>query len=126
MTEKVLDPQKIIHTLSQLHKRIYERFPKSGLSNICLTLEEIAVNAAEKTAWIAKPIWWLRVLVILGCVIFLSTAGVITYLVFQPFFDKGLLRDILVNVETEINFMILIGGATVFLWTLENLSLIHI
>ena len=120
MAHKVLDPQKIIQTVSLLHKRICERFPESGLADICLTLEGISVNAAEKAIWIARPILWLRALVILGCILFLGTAAVITYLAFQPFFDKGVLNDILLNVETEINFMILIGGATVFIWTLEN------
>ena len=120
MTKQVLDPTKVIQTLSQLHKRISERFPKSGLSKVCLDLQEIAVNAAEKTLWIARPIWWLRGLVICGVLLFLVTAGAITYLLFQPLFDKGMLKDIASNAEIEINFMILIGGATVFLWTLEN------
>ncbi len=120
MTLKVLDPQKIVDTISLLHVRIGERFPNSDLGLVCKTLEEIAENAAKKSAWIAKPIWWLRTLVVLGCVLFLGTAVGITYLAFKPFFDGSQFADILSNVETEINFMILIGGATFFLWTLES------
>ena len=120
MNIKVLEAQEIIKTISVLHDRICERFSKSSISQICKTLEAIAAHAAEKEAWIAKPIWWLRGLVIAGCSVFVGLAGIVTYLVFQPFFDAGALNNIVSNVETEINFMILIGGATLFLWTLEN------
>lgn len=120
MNRKVLDPQKIVETISRLKDRVAERFPESGLSQICETLREIAENAAAKAIWIEKPIWWLRALVVLGCVIFLSTALLITYFVFQPLVNGGEIENVLATVESESNFLILIGGATLFLWTLES------
>lgn len=120
MNKKVLDAQEVINTISVLHDRISERFSNSGLSNICKILEGIATRAAEKEAWIAKPIWWLRGLVTAGCSVFVALAIIVTYLLFKPFFDAGALKNVITNVETEINFMILIGGGTLFLWTLEN------
>ena len=120
MERKVLNAQKIVSTISVLHDRICERFSESGLSKICQTLEEIAQRAVEKEAWISKPIFWLRGLVVAGCSLFMASALAVTYLVFEPLIKKGAFKNILANVETEIDFMILIGGATFFLWTLEN------
>ncbi|MEM9412477.1 MAG: hypothetical protein AAGA30_15290 [Planctomycetota bacterium] len=120
MTKKVLDSEKIVSTISRLQSRIEERFPKSGLSQVAETLEQIAVNARSTSTWIEKPVWWLRLFVWLGCLLFLVTAVCLTYLAFQPLFHGGQMKDLLSNVETEINFMILIGGATLFTWTLES------
>ena len=120
MDKKVLDSQKIVETISVLHDRICERFANSGISSVCKTLEEIAKSAADKEAWISKPIFWLRGLVLAGCSIFMASALAVTYLVFKPLIEKGVVNNILSNVEKEVNFMILIGGATLFLWTLEN------
>lgn len=122
MTEKVLQPDKIVTTIQKLHDRIGERFPESGLQNVCKSLEEIGVNAKEREAWIGRPIWWMRLLVLLGCLFSLLTAVAIVYLGVQPLISGGKWKvdDMLSNAEIEINFMILIGGATIFLWTIEN------
>ena len=122
MTEKVLQPDKIVKTIRQLHDRIGERFPESGLQKVCSTLEQIGVNAKERGEWIGKPILWLRGLVMLGCLIFFATAIMLIYLGFQPLWTDSEwdATSMLANAEIEINFMILIGGATLFLWTLEN------
>ena len=120
MPEKVLNSQKIIVTISRLHSRIVERFPESGLSEICKTLEEIAVNAAERAKWIGRPILWLRVLVFSGCSIFMTLALFATYFVLKPVLANQKWTDLFKNIESEINLMILIGGATIFLWSLEK------
>ena len=120
MTNKVLDSQNIIQTISRLHLRITERFPDSGLSKTCKTLEEIAVNAAEKAVWIGQPILWLRFMVYGGCALFIGVGLLVTYYMFAPVLDKGSFSELLANVESEINLMILIGGATLFMWSLES------
>ena len=113
MPEKVLNSQKIIVTISRLHSRIVERFPESGLSEICKTLEEIAVNAAERAKWIRKPILWLRLLVFSGCSIFMTLALFATNFVLKPALVNKKWTDLLKNVESEINLMILIGGSAI-------------
>jgi len=120
MPGKVLNSQKIISTISTLHSRIVERFPDSGLSDVCKTLEEIAVNAAERANWIGKPILWLRVLVYMGCAIFATIGLFVAYYVMRPVLIKQQWTDLFKNVESEINLMILIGGATIFIWSLEK------
>lgn len=122
MTEKILQPDRIVQTISQLHDRIGERFPSSSLQEVCQGLEQIGVNAKERGHWIGRPILWLRLLVLLGCLIFLLTAVAIVYFGLRPILSgqEWDVSDILANVEIEINFMILIGGATLFLWTIEN------
>lgn len=122
MTEKVLQPDRIVKTISQLHDRIGERFPNSSLQEVCSGLEQIGVNAKKRGAWIGKPILWLRLSVLMGCLIFFLTAVAIVYFGLRPilFDQEWNVTDILANAEIEINFMILIGGATLFLWTIEN------
>lgn len=120
MESHVLDPDKIVATIGSLRRRIEERFPDSGLGRACENLKEVGINAKHRSEWIAQPILWIRGLVWLGCALFMLTAAAITWLAFRPLFTGGEFRNILANVEIEINFMILIGGATLFLWTLEN------
>ena len=121
-TVKFLEPDKIVETIRRLHSRIGERFPKSGLHIVCRNLEEIGVNAKKRGAWIGKPILWIRILVTLGCLVFLATTLLLFYLGFQPLIEgrEWEVSSLLTNVEIEINFMILIGGATLFLSTIES------
>lgn len=122
MTDKVLQPDKIVLTIRKLYDRIGERFPGSSLQNVCESLEEIGLNAKQRVDWIGRPIWWMRLLVILGCLFSMLTALAIAYLGFQPIIEgtPWKVNDMLANAEIEINFMILIGGVTIFLWTMEN------
>ena len=46
----VLDPERVIATLDQLHARIDERFPDSGLSVVCADLTETAAVTAKRAA----------------------------------------------------------------------------
>ena len=120
MTDKVLKPEKIVSTISRLSKRIAERFPGSSLHEVSTSLEKIGRNAQKRSDWIEKPILWIRLLVFLGCLLFLATAVALVYVGIQSLFEEWKASSLLSNVETEINFMILIGGATFFLWTIEN------
>ena len=63
MAKIYLDAHSIIETIGTLKQRIGERFPGSGLESVCGHLEAIAKQTTERAAWIAEPIWWMRVLV---------------------------------------------------------------
>ena len=58
----ILDAGEILGTIERLRGRIEDRFPGSGLSQVCGQLLEISRYARERAAWIAKPILSLRVL----------------------------------------------------------------
>lgn len=56
-----LRDDRIVETVSKLQIRVSERFPESGLSNLCAHLNHVALSAAERSVWIGQPILWIRV-----------------------------------------------------------------
>ena len=135
MACETLNPQKIVDTVSRLQSRIGDRFPGSGLSDVCIQLHTISQRAQDKTDWIDRPIVWMRTLVWLGCLTFFSLCIFSIYLVF-PSLNDGLNGDpnqqskeiaasselevLVPNIEAELNVLILLGGAIFFLWNLEK------
>jgi hypothetical protein len=113
----VLEPREIIGTVSKLHSRIVERFPNSGLSRVCLRLNQIAQQAHDRSHWIERPIRWLRILVGLGCVLFVGFCGYAIYLA-----ATDLNRDpnqTLAHLDEVSNVLLFVVGLVIFLWTLE-------
>ena len=56
-----LNPDHIIQTIVQLHGRIQERFPGSGLSKVAAELRQIGEEAVARAEWISKPLLPLRI-----------------------------------------------------------------
>lgn len=113
-----LNPEKIISTITILNNRIYERFPKSGLNNVCGELINIANESKERAASFLKPNISLRLLI--GAVIIFSLV-VLMYStnhikVSAEVFTWG---DLIQILEAGINNLILIGAALFFLFTFE-------
>ena len=126
-----LNPGEIVQTVSQLRSRIDDRFPDSGLANVCRQLLQISQRAEQKTEWIDRPIRWMRALVWLGCGTFLAMCLVSIYLVIPPLAQEIIgtstideasadLEVLVPNIEAELNVLILLGGAIFFLLTLEG------
>jgi hypothetical protein len=59
----VLKPQQIIETIERLHLRIKDRFPASGLADVCAKLHEIAKETQTIVNWISKPSYPIRLTV---------------------------------------------------------------
>ena len=123
-----LDPQQITATVDRLQARIEERFPRSGLSQVCSQLQQISQQAEEKTEWIDRPIGWMRILVWIGCGTFVALCIFSIYLVI-PAIQSGAANELgapavdssdLETVEVELNVLILLGGAIFFFWTAEK------
>lgn len=114
-----LNPDKIISTIEILGRRIEERFPSSGLREVCNGLYDIAGKAKKRSAWIARPNYVLRLCI--AVIIVLSMAG---------FYYSLSLADISLNItdagqivqitEAGLNNVVLIGAALFFLVTLET------
>ena len=126
-----LNPGEIVNTVSQLRSRIDDRFPRSGLTNVCQQLLQISRRAEQKTEWIDRPILWMRALVWLGCGMFLAMCLASIYLVIPPLAQELVgtptideaatdLEVLVPNIEAELNVLILLGGAIFFLLTLES------
>ncbi len=122
-----LHPARIVKTVSTLEGRIQERFPESGLRKVCHELVEVAEQMVERSAWIGKPILWLRAITWAICIgIVVATA--------LTFFALGVGQDdfsalhsgpnrlstVVTLTEAAINDMLLIGAAIFFIFTMEK------
>lgn len=113
-----LDAGEIVNTIDRLRGRIEDRFPGSGLGQVCAQLLQISRDASERAARIAKPILPLRIATgILAVVIVAGLILMVTRLRPPPgTFELGQFIQVL---EAGINDVVLIGAAIFFLVTIE-------
>ena len=113
-----LDSEKIVDTIEALSRRIDERFPNSGLGNVCRELLTIAGESQERSAWIAKTQWPLRIITWILLVIMAGGLAIILTHAAWPsggFEVVGLVQ----GLEAALNITILLGAAALFLVTVE-------
>jgi hypothetical protein len=113
-----LSPDRIIATLAQLKDRIGERFPRSGLYQVCDELMEMTKKTSARAANISRPKLWFR-----GLLAILAAAGAVGA-IFIGHWMLGLrssdeLAGTMQGLEAAVNLVIIIGAAGVFLVTLE-------
>jgi len=63
MKTNYLITEEIEKTIYRLYLRINDRFPDSGLANICNKLHEISLETNNTLQWIVKPNYPIRILV---------------------------------------------------------------
>jgi hypothetical protein len=115
---RALNPDHIIQTIAQIHDRIQERFPGSGLSKVAAELRQIADEAVARTDWISKPLLPLRIGI--GALVALLVAVVslaLATLNITKMWES--LTDFVQAVDAGINDIVFIGIAIFFLVTLE-------
>jgi hypothetical protein len=116
---QTLDPDKISETIEILSRRIHDRFPDSGLYQLCLRLHEISRAAKQNSTRNSKPILWLRVGIAL--LILLIIGGVVV--AFRSFGELEMefgFNELIQTLEAGINDIVFIGIAIFFLTTVEN------
>jgi signal transduction histidine kinase len=95
MPFRSLDAQKILSTTETLERRIAERFPVRGLTQVAAEVTELGRKAMHEVRDLGPPIWGLRFLVaavvLAGAVVFLWVGSVI------PLHQVG--RDAIASVE---------------------------
>ncbi|HHB92934.1 MAG TPA: hypothetical protein ENK59_06970 [Thioploca sp.] len=104
-----------------LHKRINERFPKSGLGYVCVELHAIAQESKKHCEWLQEPLVILRtgvgiVIFILVLILLLGIAALADFstvheIEFTDFFQV---------LDAGMNTVVLIGAALLFLVTFET------
>lgn len=114
-----LDHKKIVLTIERLGARIGERFPSSGLRQVCNEFLNLASRSRNEILWIARPNIPIRggVISIISLVllfIFYSVRGL------EMPFDKPGLSEALQLSEVIINELILMFAALFFLLTWEK------
>ena len=113
-----LKSERIISTISLLHSRVEERFPKSGLFKVCTSLQSLAKQAEERAAWIDKPNHLIRIGTKLT--IFLALSGLFWLLYHLKLSGRILtLSEFLPLSEAALNVGLVLAGALIFLLSLE-------
>ncbi|MBI4659055.1 MAG: hypothetical protein HY735_09445 [Verrucomicrobia bacterium] len=115
-----LDPERIFQTTRALCDRTAEMFPESGLSKVGEELLSVARQAAETSAWLGKPLLWVRVGVVLciGLMVGLVFASLFAVKTEATLFSS--VSDFLQGLESATNEMVLLGFAIFFLASLET------
>jgi hypothetical protein len=114
-----LNPEKTIDTICVLNNRIHERFPNTGLNNVCGELIKIAKESKERVVWFSRPILSMRI--IIGLIII----SILLVLIYSANYIKLTsetfsLGELIQILEAGINDIILIGAALFFLFTFET------
>lgn len=115
-----LQPELVEQTIAQLQERIDERFPNSGLGKVCAALRGIAKDAERKSAWLGRPLYWLRILAMLMIAVIL-TGLVGQFLLFKWTTDESIdWTEAIQGMEAAVNEIFLIAAGIFFMVTLES------
>jgi hypothetical protein len=117
----LLHAEPVLQTVRALQRRIRERFPEAGLNRVCAELERVCKESGARVEWIARPIWFLRVVryvLLAGIVVgvLLGLIGVVEELVHQ----KLPSTEFIPLLEAGLNEIVAIGIGTFFVWRLET------
>jgi len=116
---RTLDSLRTVNTIFALKTRIEERFPSSGLSRVCDELHQIANETKNKSDWIGRPNYVLRVGV--TAVVLIGLVGLFYSISFMGLTLRSLDAGELVQItEAGLNDIVLIGAAIFFLVTVET------
>src|SRR5579862_6931906 len=109
----------IVDTCRTTHERVTQRFTDSGLSKIAGEILTVSEEAADLTAWLAKPNLPLRTLGGIGIVsIFLIIISVAMHLKLQM--SVGNIGEFLQGLDAGINELAVVGVVTYFFMSLET------
>lgn len=115
----ILDDQQIVETVARLQRRIGERFPNSGLFTLCGQLLRVARQASERSRWIGRPIFAIRLsgyaLAVLLIVLLVQAFRIVRFEV-----DQLTVTEFVQTFEAGINEIILLGAGIYFLISVET------
>jgi hypothetical protein len=112
-----LRSDKLIDTAERLAVRVSEKFPSAGLSKVACVVTSITQEAAATAEKIRRPNWWLRGgLVALALIVVAVTVA----LVVELLATRDPLTRLLDFMQKTSGAAVFVGGAAVFLWTLET------
>jgi hypothetical protein len=115
--KRLLREDKLLETIEQIHKRICERFPDSGLSQVAAEIVQINREALVRAEAIRRPNLWLRAGLVLLLVI--AVAGVVTYAATRS--DQAtFMQTVLQFLDEAKGSAAILTALAVFLVTLET------
>jgi hypothetical protein len=117
---RALDPEKVVDTISVLHRRISERFPGAGLAEVCAELNAIARENSRRALAIGRRNIPLRMLVfalLAGGLWLLARVGM---LIDYSRTATDSVYSVLQGIEAALNIVALMGAVVFFLVTIED------
>lgn len=117
--KEILLAGKIRQTIDKLRLRIHDRFPSSGLCELCGVLMRTAKDVENQVEWIEKPNMFYRITV--GIILLLSTVALGYTVSTLEFGGRAFTLAYLVQLtDAAFNNIILIGAAILFLISIES------
>ena len=117
----VLRDDRIIQTIARLQQRIRDRFPDSGLSDLCARLHQVALHASERAATISSPIRSIRIAGYATAVLLVGSFIEVIVLALQHSDDEQIgFTGWVGAVEAGLNVVIFLALALWFLISLET------
>lgn len=116
---ETLDVEEIQATIQRLCLRVRDRFPDCDLLKVCEGLHEISKETCATVAWIGKPNYVLRLIVV--AVIVAALLVVVHSVSIVEVRTDGLsVADLIQMLGSALDGLVVIGAGIVFLVTLEN------
>ena len=120
-TYSELHPTPISSTISVLARRIQERFPGSGLSQVAAELVKVAGQNQSVIEHLRRPLWWLRGLTTLTIV---ALIGLVLWAALElRTLVKGgtfTLAEVLQSIDAATSELIFLSLVVLFLVSLET------
>ena len=113
-----LDSEKILETAQQLHARIEERFPGSGLGKVVRELQDVAEETAAQTRWIQKPHLLLRCAAGLLSLVIIALLTALLFHIRQ--FEFNDFVNSMQGLDSAIGSVVFIGAAILFFLSWEG------
>ncbi len=122
MSVTILDAKKIAETAEKLSRRIFERFPVSGLYAISRELVQLGSKAEEAAPRIARPIYSVRITVgiLIAAILGIVVSSIWAVILQLGEITQSRLVEIVSALEAGTNELVLIGLAIFFLVNLET------
>ena len=113
-----LESKRVIETIDRLTLRIRDRFPTADLYEVCRHLYGIAKRTEQTAERIARPVWALRVAIVVLIVIFgIAVAAILLNYRLE---EKVTLFGLVQAIEAGANVLILLSLGAAFLWSIET------
>jgi hypothetical protein len=119
MRFRSLESNKIIHTITELHDRICQRFPRSDLAAVCEELMVVAKETEAKAQAVNAPNYPLRAIIL----VLIAAAGTLIYFVVRAIQLRPAeveLFGLFQGLEAGTNLIIFISVAIFFLFSVES------
>jgi hypothetical protein len=118
---RVLDPARVVATFDKLQARVAERFPESGLAQVCADLASVARDTAGRAERMARPYYGIRALAVITVIaaigVQIYAAGLVNWSTIGPRNDAGGLAQ---GLQAIVNLAMLAFAAIWFLITAEQ------